>query len=248
MASRRRKGVDYEEEEQLEGRGRCGCSGCFETLLGGVPLILFLFICGGSVFVQESKAVCLRIAVDVMRADVREPGCVHDPRNDNRLVRMTCRVNGPGAMDPGTGLRTSGYRIYGTSRMLQWRVMQHYYHPVHVRQHNTQSSTNPTRMWCFCFERYWSTTYIEMDNMLQWHPRLCGNMNVNPGPSCEIEFPGPNPYFPDKGNNSINSLGRFDTFEEDVTLGEHGLRITPDIIEQIGGWREGTSARKGMQR
>ena len=211
-------------------RGCCCCPGCLETILGGIPILLFLFMCGDTIFVQESKAVCMRIAVDVMRLQVREPGCVDDPMNDNALVHMTCRLDSPGATDPGTGLRTSGYRIYGTSRMLQWRVMQHYYHPTQQQHHD---GSNSDYRWCYCFERFWAASYIELDPMLQWHPRLCVNTNVNPGPVCELMYPGRNPFFPDNGTNTVDSLGKFDTFETDLRLGPKGLRVPPGMIEQI---------------
>jgi hypothetical protein len=170
-----------------------------------------------------------------MRAQVREPGCVFDRQNDNLLVHMMCPLFNVGATDPGSGLRTQGYRLRVESRMQQYRIRRYYY----------QSQTTPTpvgtggagavpaREYCYCFEKFWSIRFVELDTDLRWHPKLCAYQNVNTQGYCYPYFPGSNPPILDNETDSRVSLGSGEIFDYSVRLGEHGLTVPSSVLTAI---------------
>ena len=205
---------DYQQQPKSPmGDNSCAraCAGWAQVLLIGLPLLALIAFCLNWIFNHESEAVCTRIAMDVMHAQVKEPGCVFDRRYDNLLVHMTCRLHFNGAVDPGTGLRGAGQRMIVRSEMMQYRARRFYY-------------TNQGD-YCYCYEKVWDTNYIHLDPDIRWSPKLCRWRGVNTGGQCLSSWPGANPSFTINGTDSRTSLGTFEVFDHDVRLGEEGLRV-----------------------
>lgn len=159
-----------------------------------VALVVGLLALSNFTYRNESGAVCNQIAYSTYYDQIYDPGCTHDPKFNGHLVYFSCPLYYRGATDLGTGLHTIGYSVRLYSMLLQYRLRMHYprqYSKGSFGGDQHGSDTGLREQPCLCFEKVWSVEYIELDPSYEYHPRLCGAVNIYVGSVCEPWYRAP---------------------------------------------------------
>lgn len=236
--ARRERSTDHEKPASVAKAGCCQASCCAPflpcfctTFLFAIVLTMWTFVYG-----FEGAAVCNQIALATFQSQLAKPGCGFHRRYNGRLVYISCPLYYHGVTDAGTGLHTVGYSMITRSMLLQHRVRYHYPKAARGATGNQQQALRQPP--CICFEKVWSSEYIELPEDLEFSPRLCSRRWIFPGADCDPWYPGPNPKLdplaPGTPRTALNSLGVYKALSNPVVMGKDGVELTQESLDNIG--------------